>query len=219
MIGAGCDRGHRRHDAFLVAGLGARRPDARRHQHHAGAHDRAQHRRLLARADQPVDSDVARLRRAFAHELRTREVVAGRGQVGIIVGGKHGDGEQPQGRAFARVDRGVHGLRIGVHREERCAERRDAFDSLGDGVADIVELEVQKNALARAREHLGEVDAARESQLVADLVERDRLAEPHDNRLSLRHRRHIQRNDQPLPRIKAHGEASSVVLLSRRSGQ
>ena len=23
MIGPGCDRGHRRHDAFLVAGLGA----------------------------------------------------------------------------------------------------------------------------------------------------------------------------------------------------
>ena len=58
----------------------------------------------------------------------------------------------------------------------------------------------------------GEVDAARESQLVADLVERDRLAEPHDNRLRLRHRRDIERNDQPLTRIKAHGAASSVVV-------
>ncbi len=106
-----------------------------------------------------------------------------------------------------------------MHREERCAERRDAFDSLGDGVADIVELEVQKNALARAREHLGEVDAARESQLVADLVERDRLAEPHDNRLRLRHRRDIEGNDQPLTRSKAHGAASSVASLWRRSGQ
>ena len=55
MIGTGRDRGRRRHDPLLVARLGAGRPDARRHQHHAGTDDGAQHRRLPAGADEAVD--------------------------------------------------------------------------------------------------------------------------------------------------------------------
>src|SRR5262249_52592462 len=69
MISASGDGGGRRHDALLVAGGGAGRPDARRHQHHVSADDRAQQRRLLARADEPVDADVARLSRAFSDQL------------------------------------------------------------------------------------------------------------------------------------------------------
>ena len=72
--------------------------------------------------------------------------------------------------------------------------------------------------LAGAREHAGEVDAAGESQLIADLVERDRLAEPHDHRLRLRHRRNIERDDQALTRIKAHGAAPrSVAVAAQRA--
>ena len=52
-----------------------------------------------------------------------REVVAGRGEIGIVVGGQHRDGENAQA-AFARLDRRLHGLRIGVHGEERGAEPR-----------------------------------------------------------------------------------------------
>ena len=49
----------------------AGRPDAGRHQHHAGPGDGAQVRRLLGRADQAVDADVARLRGALGDQLGT----------------------------------------------------------------------------------------------------------------------------------------------------
>src|SRR5262245_9734101 len=205
MIGASGDGGGRRHDALLVAGGGAGRPDARRHQHHVSADDRAQQRRLLARADEPVDTDVARLSGAFGDELRNREIITGRGEIGVVVGGEHGDGEKAQGGAFARIDRGMHGLWIGVHREKRCPQPGNAFDAPGDGVADIVQLEVEEDALARAGEHAREVDPTRKGKLITDLVERNGFAEPRDQRLRLGNRRHVERDDQPLARIKLHG--------------
>ena len=43
-----------------------------------------------------------------------------------------------------------------MHREEGGAETRDAVDALGDGVADVVQLEIEKHLAARARELLRE---------------------------------------------------------------
>src|SRR5262249_62142913 len=110
-------------------------------------------------------------------------------------------GEKAQGRAFARIDRGMHGLWIGVHGQKRCPEPRDAFDAPGNGVADVVQLEVEEDALAGAGEHTREVDPTREGKLIADFVKRDGFAEPYDQRLRLGDRRDVERDDQPPARI------------------
>ena len=54
---------------------------------------------------------------------------------------------------------------------------------------------------------------AGEGELIADLVERHRVAEPLDHRLGGGDRRHIERNDQPVARI--HHAISRAVSVSR----
>jgi hypothetical protein len=49
----------------------------------------------------------------------------------------------------------MHGLRIAVHGEEGGAELRHALDALGDGVADVVQLEIDKHLLVGADERFG----------------------------------------------------------------
>ena len=164
-------------------------------------------RRLRGRADEAVDADVARLRGALGDQLRHGEVVAGGGEIGIVVGGEHRDGEDAQLRAGARVDRRVHGLRIGVHGEERRAELRDALDPARDRVADVVQLEVEEDLLAGAGQRAREVEPAREGELIADLVERHRFAEPRHHRLRRGDRGHVERDDQAFARIEGHGAA------------
>ena len=107
------------------------RPDARRHQHHAGPDDAAQIGRLLRRAHQAVDAGVARLRRARGGQFADAEVVAGGGEIGVVIGREHGHRENAQRRALFAFDRRLHGLRIGVHGEESGAELRHALDALG----------------------------------------------------------------------------------------
>ena len=165
---------------------------------------RAQPRRLLGRADQPVDPDVARLGGALGHQLRHREIVAGGRQIGVVVGGEHGDGEEAQLGAGARLDRGMHGLRIGVHGEKRRAQAGDAFDPARDRVADIVQLHVDEDLVAGLRQVLRETEPARKAELVADLVEAHRGAQTLHQRLRLRHRSDVERHDQPFARIKGH---------------
>ena len=99
----------------------------------------------------------------------------------------------------------MHGLGIGVHGKKRRPEPSNAFDAPGNGVADVVQLEVEEDALAGAGEHAREVDPTRKGKLIADLVKRDGFAEPRDQRLRLGDRRHVERDDQPLARIKLHG--------------
>ena len=96
----------------------------------------------------------------------------------------------------------MHGLRIGVHGEEGRAQPGDALDALRDGVADVMQLHVEKNALAGAGKRLGHGEPAGESELIADLVEHDRIAESADHRLRLGDRRQIERNDQSLARLE-----------------
>ena len=177
IIGARGDRGRRRHDSLLIAGGGAVRADAGRHQHHVGAGDRAHGRGLFRRADQTIDPENARLFRACGDQCLYRRVVAGRLKVAVVIGGEHGDGENAQ-TAFARLDRGLHRLRIGMNRQEGRAEARDAFHALRDRIADVVQLEIEEGALAGAGKLLRVSKSARKSELVADLVERHGIAEP-----------------------------------------
>jgi hypothetical protein len=70
----------------LAGVIGAGRPDARRHQRHFRADDAANFCRLLGRADDAVDADVARLRGALSDQLRHGEVIAGGGEIGVVIG-------------------------------------------------------------------------------------------------------------------------------------
>ena len=81
---------------------------------------------------------------------------------------------------------------------------RHALDAARDRVADVVQLEIEENLLAGAGERTREVDAAGEGELIADLVERDGIAEPRDHRLRFRHGGHVERDDQPFAWIQDH---------------
>ena len=112
------------------------------------ADDLAQGRRLFRRADEPVDAEHLRLLGAGFDQIGDAEAIAGGMEIAVVIGGQHGDGENLQVRSGARLDRGLHGLRIGVHGEEGCAQGRDALDAARDGIADIVQLEIDENLLA-----------------------------------------------------------------------
>ena len=108
-------------------------------------------------ADDAVDADVARLRGAAGDEVRRRRRrIARLGEVLVVVGGQHGDGEDLQGRARLPGHRRAHGLRIGVDGQEGGAEPGDRAHALLDRVADVVELEVEEDLLALADQFAGE---------------------------------------------------------------
>ena len=108
----------------------APRPDPRRDEQHVVADREAQRRGFFGRANKPVDAEIVRLLRAARDQRVDVGRVAGLREIDVIVGGEHRDGENLQVRAGARRDRGLHGLRIRVHREKRHAGPGDALDAL-----------------------------------------------------------------------------------------
>ena len=102
--------------------------------------------------------------------------------------------------AAAAFDRALHGLRIGVHGEEGRAQLGDALDTTRDGVADVVHLEIGEHLLALVGELADQRQAAGISELIADLVEGDAVAEPRDHRLRGINAGKIERNDQAVLR-------------------
>ena len=88
-----------------------------------------------------------------------------------------------------------------MHREESGAKPGHAFDALRDGVGDVVQLEVDKDLLAGAGQRVRVRKPAGEGELIADLVERDRVAEPRHQRGRRFDRGDIERNDQALARL------------------
>jgi len=55
----------------------------------------------------------------------------------------------------AASTRGLHGLRIGVHGQECRTERGDALDAARHRIADVMQLEIDENLLARRRRVAG----------------------------------------------------------------
>ena len=152
------------------------------------------------------------MRGAFAGKLRHGEIIAGGGKIGIIVRGEHGDGEQAQVRSGTGVGGGMHGLRIAVNGEKRRPQPHYAFNPARNGMTDVVELKIEKDALSGAGQHARKIDTPGESERVADFVERDRLPEPRDKRLRLGHRGHISATMRRSPRLKLHG--SCILMFS-----
>jgi hypothetical protein len=84
-------------------------------------------------------------------------------------------------------DCSLHGLRIGVNRQERGAHLRDALHAFCHRVADVVQLEVEKHLLTGCDQPSGKGQAAGKSKLVSDLVKPDRIAETRDHCLAGSH--------------------------------
>ena len=76
------------------------------------------------------------------------------------------------------------------------------FDALRDRVADVVQLHVDEDLLAGVGQRAREIEPAGKAELIADLVEHDRLAEPRHHRLRLGDGRHIERDDQAFAGIE-----------------
>ena len=114
------------------------------------ADDLAQGRRLFRRADEAIDAERLRLPGAGLDQIGDAEPITRRMQIAVVIGGQHGDGEDFQTRSRPRLDRRLHGLRIGVHGQECRAESSDALDAARHGIADVVQLEIDENFLAGA---------------------------------------------------------------------
>ena len=104
----------------------------------------------------------------------------------------------------AAGDGSAHGLRVGVHGQEGGAERRRRAHALRDRVADIVQLEVEKHLLAGRGEAGGERQTARIGELIADLVEADRIPEALDEPFGLRKGGKVEGDDEAVARGQAH---------------
>ena len=91
-----------------------------------------------------------------------------------------------------------------MHGEEARAKARDALDALGDGVADIVQLQIEKDALARLHQFFGERQAAGIGELIADLVNADGIPELLHHLLCGVHGSDVKSEDQAVARIKSH---------------
>jgi hypothetical protein len=178
MVGARRDGAGRGHHALLVAhGVGGH-TDARRDQKHVGADQRPHLRSFLCRQNEAMDAGRLGLPGAPRHHFLDPEGEARLGEVGVVIRGHDRDRQQLHGRAAQRSTRRLHGLGIGVDGQEGRAESGDLFGGLGDGVGDVVQLEVKKDLLAGRDQLAGEAKPPAIGQLHADLVEAHRIAQP-----------------------------------------
>ena len=130
--------------------------------------------------DEAVDSGLDGLLGPPRHEVREGAGKARLGNIRLVVGGQDRHAENAQLRPGGGVGGGSHGLGVGMHRQEGRAEPRDGLDPFLDGVGDVVELHVEEDALAGGSQIARESEAAGKGELVADLVERDVVAEALD---------------------------------------
>ena len=88
-----------------------------------------------------------------------------------------------------------------MHGDKGRAELGDALNALGDRIADVMQLEVEKDLLARRNQFRRKRQAAGESELIADLVEPHRIAEARGHCLGRLHRGHVESHDQAFSRV------------------
>ena len=88
--------------------------------------------------------------------------------------------------------------------EEARAALCHAFDALRHRMADVVKFQIEKDALAGVNQGGHITKPAGISELIADLVERHRIAELCHHGLRRFDRRQIERDDQALARLHRH---------------
>ena len=93
-----------------------------------------------------------------------------------------------------------------MHGEKTHVALGGAFHRARNGIADIVQFQIEKHFFPGAREHLGKNQPVfRERQFKADLVERDRAIELDHEFFGGRHVREIKGDDQALARGNVQG--------------
>ncbi len=155
-----------------------------------------QGRRLFGRTHEAIDAEHLRLLGAGLDQIGHAEPITRGVQIAVVVGGQHGNGENLQARSGAGLDRRLHGLRIGVHGQERRAQRCDALDAARHRVADVVQLEIKENFLAAVGELAHQRQSSGIGELIADLVKRYAVAEPGNHRFGSRDAGQIERHYQ-----------------------
>ncbi len=85
-----------------------------------------------------------------------------------------------------------------MHGQECRAKCCDALDAARHRIADVVQLEIDENLLAGVRELTDQRQAAGISELIADLVKCNAVAEPRDHRFRSRDAGQIERHNQPV---------------------
>src|SRR5215218_4015428 len=222
MVGAKANALGRRHDALLVARIRTRRPDAGRDDEAVLADDGAYALRFRRGADDAVDIEVTRLCRAAGDEFRSRDGGVSRlDEIVVVVRSEHGHGEDFQVRSGFSGDGRAHGLRIGVDRQERGAEAGHGAHAFLHRVADVVELEIEKDLLALSDQLPGELEAARIGELVADLVEGAGVPDTLDDGAGLLDGGDVQTDDELVANVsygngirrKRHRSAHGWVTL------
>ena len=146
------------------------------------ANNATQTRGFFGRTDKSIDPDIARLCGAVGGELVHRRRIAGVPQICVIERGEHGDGENTQ-TAFARVHCRLHHLRISMDSEEGCAQSRNTLHARRYRIADVMEFQIEENALAGLDQLWRIIEPAGKGQLIADLVERHGIAQARDHGL------------------------------------
>ena len=163
VVRAGGERRGRRRQAGLVVAGRARRPDAGGDDQEVAPAGLADRLHLVGRGHDAVRSRLLRELREAAHGLDHRPVHADLVQGLVVVAGEDGDGEEarPHGgqRAHRRLDHRPPAQAVDVH--ERDAQVRRARDRAGDGVRDVVELEVEEDLVAPAPRSRGRGRARR----------------------------------------------------------
>src|SRR5262249_24621809 len=220
IIGAGFYRSCWSHDPFLVTTGTAGGPDAGSHQDHAAADNVAQLCSLFRGTNESIETDIARLLCAGGSELFHVQLISGSSKIRIVIRGQNRYSEQAQLRSVPALDGRFHGLRIRVHGQEGCTQLCDAFDTPGHRIANVMQLEVEKNLLT-GRNQLGcEREAAGEGELIADLVKPGRLAEPRHQGVRRRRGRYVEGHDQAFAGVQRHGHGSFAIsraISTRRS--
>ena len=178
---------------------------------------------FLGRTYEPVQPKHLRLLGASLDQVGNAQAIAGGMQVAVVIGGQHGHGQDFQIRSRARPGRRLHGLRIGVHGQKRRAEPGDALDTARHRIADVVQLEIDKDLLAGIGELPHQRQASGKSQLITDLVKRHGIAEPRNHRFRRSDIRQIQRHNQPVARsdfgwqhVTSHHALGNIDQLSHQ---
>src|SRR5262249_1956501 len=130
---------------------------------------------------------------------------------------QHGDAEYLEGARATAPNRRFERWPIGMHREKRRAQPDGGFNALFDRVRNIVKLEVEKDLLSRICKLAHERQAAGIRELIADLIEAYRVAEPRYEAARLLDGRHIERNNQPACIRYLQYEAPSFLPINHKS--
>jgi hypothetical protein len=194
--------------------VGTRRTDARRHDEKVPTAGAPHGPDLARRRDDAVEPRPLR-EPCQAHDL----LVGGAGdadllEVGRLEARQHGDAEdlrlaQALGATHARHvgDGALHHRettrRVDVEHADAEPRRLDAGG--GDRVRDVVELEVEEDVGAARLHHADDVGAGVDEELLADLVERDRVAQPADRGLGRGHGVDVEADDQSVATVRISG--------------